>query len=122
MRTFTIEKSENSPFVYLDEDKGSIEIRGKSTIKNPYWFYNNLLKWIVAFNLGDNKTKVINIQLSAVNNNSVKWLFIILNKISILTGNEKLIINWYFRENSQIEKKGMEYKSNSPYHVNLIAA
>ncbi len=122
MRTFTIDKSKNSPFVYLDEIKGIIEINGKSTLKYPYWFYHHLLKWIVAFNLGKNKTRVINIQLSEVNNDSVKWLFMILNKIQDLTENSEVVINWYFRENSTIQKKGMEYKRISPYRVNLIAA
>lgn len=122
MKNFYIEPSKESPSVIIDEEMHIVEIAGNSTFKNPSRFYQNLVKWIKAFNMGNSKTEVINIHLTEMNKTSAKWiLFTIRNleKIPGLTSN--LEINWYYNSN-RILSIGQWYSDMVDIPMNFIAA
>ncbi|MBN2213381.1 MAG: SiaC family regulatory phosphoprotein [Bacteroidales bacterium] len=74
MNNYQIEGSCNSPAVIIDGKTGIVNISGSSDFKSAKYFYQNLSRWINAFNLGSNKTRIINIRLTDINKSSVKWL------------------------------------------------
>lgn len=122
MRTFSLEGDFTAPSIYMDEAKSLIEITGNSTLREPHWFYSNLLKWLVAFNLGSGKTETINIRLEKINESSSKWLVIILRKLSGLLPDSNIRINWILASTSRNSLDGVRMLSELPgYSVNLIA-
>ena len=122
MKTFSIEGGEKSPSVFIDEWGRLIEISGNSTLKDTNWFYSNVLKWILAFNMGSRKTEVINIKFERINDSSTKWILLILKKLANLIPTSKFEINWYLISNNRrVILSGQILQNCSGYKVNLIS-
>lgn len=120
MRTFSIEGGHRSPQVFIDENKNLVEITGNSTLLETNWFYGNLLKWIIAFNFGQNHTKTVNIKLRRLNKSSSKWIILIFNQVKNLIPESNFEINWYFDTNSQNTANFGQYlKNQSRNKVNI---
>ena len=123
MKTFSIERGDKSPAVYIDESGRLVEISGNSTLKDTNWFYSNVLKWILAFNMGSCKTEVINIKIERINDSSTKWLLLILKKLANLIPASEFEINWYLiSSNRRVILSGQKLQEQSGYRVNLISA
>ena len=124
MRIFQIEGSSSSPWVWLDEKSGIIEISGVSAFHNPIHFYRSLARWIRAFNLGEHKTRVVNLKFEFLDEESRKGMEFILQQLYLLgRENNNLIINWYYSgENSLTQRVGMQYSGQSGIPFNLVAA
>lgn len=122
MKTFSIEGGEKSPSVFIDEWGRLVEISGNSTLKDTNWFYSNVLKWILAFNMGSRKTEVINIKFERINDSSTKWILLILKKLANLIPASKFEINWYLISNNRrVILSGQLLQNSSGYKVNLIS-
>ena len=122
MKTFSIEGGEKSPSVFIDESGRLIEISGISTLKDTNWFYSNVLKWILAFNMGSCKTEVINIKFERINDSSTKWILLILKKLTNLIPGSNFEINWYLISNNRrVILSGQMLQNSSGYKVNLIS-
>jgi len=122
MKTFSIEGGEKSPSVFIDESGRLVEISGNSTLKDTNWFYSNVLKWILAFNMGSRKTEVINIKFERINDSSTKWILLILKKLANLIPASNFEINWYLISNNRrVILSGQMLQNSSGYKVNLIS-
>jgi hypothetical protein len=124
MRIFQIEGSPTSPWVWLDEKSGIIEISGVSAFHNPFHFYRCLARWIRAFNLGEHKTRVVNMKFEYLDEESRRGMEFILQQLDQLgRENNNLIINWYYsEENFLMQRVGMQYSGQSGIPFNLVAA
>jgi hypothetical protein len=121
MRMFSIEGKEDSPSVVIDESKNLIEISGNSTMKDTYWFYGNVLKWVIALNSGIPKTTTINIRLKRINESSLQWITLIMQKISDTIPASSLEINWYIDGKSpRLLASGQFLRSRTSYRVNFL--
>jgi hypothetical protein len=121
MRTFTIEGDMFAPSVFIDGRKSLVEISGNSVLKETNWFYSNLLKWLIAFNLGESKIETINIRLKRINESSAKWLSLIFTKLASLLPSARFEINWYLENNNRrILASGKSLQQLSGLQVNLI--
>jgi hypothetical protein len=124
MRIFQIEGSENSPWVWLDEASGVIEISGVSSFHDPFHFYHSLARWIHAFNLGEHKTHEVNIKFDYLDEDSRKGMEFVLHQLFQLSKeNDNLTINWYYsKENSLMLMVGILYSGRRGVQFNLVAA
>ncbi|MBN1415603.1 MAG: SiaC family regulatory phosphoprotein [Bacteroidales bacterium] len=124
MRIFHIEESNNSPRVWLDEKSGTMEISGVSSFRSPFDFYRCLARWIHAFNLGEHKTRVVNMKLDYLDEDSMEGIEFVLQQLFLLgKDNNKLIINWYYSvEDSLMQMVGMRYAVRGGVRFNLVAA
>ena len=121
MRTYSIEAGKDSPFVYMDELKETINISGKSTLKEPHWFYCNLLKWLIAFNTGTTRTRTFNINLEKINESTFKWLILIFGKLKTIFPDSSFEINWYLNDgNSRILEYGQILQNQPGFRVNML--
>ena len=122
MRTFWIEEGNDSPYVILDESKKLVEITGNSTLKEAHWFYSNLLKWMIAFNSGINRTETVNIKLNRINDSSAKWITLIFGRFIKLFPNTPLEINWeILSKNARVKEVALVFKNQIGYKVNMSA-
>ena len=124
MRIFQIEGSENSPWVWLSEKSGIIEISGVSAFSDPFHFYQCLARWIHAFNLGEHKTRMVNVRFEYLDEASMNGMEYILQQLYKLgKENAGLTINWYYTNgNSLVKRVGMQYSNRSRIRFNLVAA
>jgi hypothetical protein len=123
MLTFRIEGRKSSPEVIIDKDSSRIEISGSSTFRNTSWFYSNVLKWAIAFNQKGSCTTTIDIRLNRINDNSSKWLMLIMQKMTTLAPGHNVVVNWYYQPtNVNVQLNGERLKLNALVPVNLIAA
>ncbi|MBN1115694.1 MAG: SiaC family regulatory phosphoprotein [Bacteroidales bacterium] len=123
MLTFRIEARKTSPEVIIDKKNHSIDISGSSTFQNTSWFYSNVLKWAIAFNQEGAKTTTINLRLKKINDNSTKWIMLIMRKMATIIPGHNVVVNWYYQpENVNMQISGERLKLNSLIPVNLIAA
>ncbi|HJX70520.1 MAG TPA: SiaC family regulatory phosphoprotein [Bacteroidales bacterium] len=124
MNNYQIEGSTNSPAVVIDGNKGIVDISGSSDFKSAKYFYQNLSRWINAFNLGSNKTRVINIRLSVINRSSARWLKRTLKQIDKRYHDSgRPVINWYYSRNNEfIMTVGERYRMILNLPFNIIAA
>ena len=121
MRTFSIEGNGESPEVFLDEKRMLFEISGNSTLKDTNWFYSNLLKWMIAFNTGDSKTRTVNIRLKRINDSSAKWLTHILRKLIYFVPESTIEINWYTTtESRRLAERAKLLEEQTGYRVNML--
>jgi hypothetical protein len=121
MRTYMIEGETNSPNVFIDELRQLVEISGNSTLKDANWFYSNVLRWILAFNSGNLKTKTFNIKLQRINESSYLWLEIIIKKMFRSLPSSDFEINWYIcKENRKIQEKIIDLQNQSGIRMNLV--
>ncbi len=122
MRTYSIEAGKDSPYVYLDESTGLVKISGNSTLKEAYWFYTNLLKWLIVFNSGQSRTATVDISLQRINDSTSKWLPLIFNKLNKIIPDSSLEINWYVNSKSpRIKESGQLLKNKIEFRVNMLA-
>ncbi len=121
MRVYQIEGSENSPWVWLDEKSGMMEISGVSAFRDPFPFYQGLARWIHAFNLKEHKTRSVDIRFEYLDEASVTGMEIILHQLyESGKENDQLNINWYYPKNNFLVKRiGMLYalRSRVPFRV-----
>jgi hypothetical protein len=121
MRTFAIEGNAEAPEVFLDEGNNLMEISGNSTLKDTNWFYSNLLKWLIAFNAGDSKTRTVNIRLQRINDSSAKWLTHILRKLIYFVPESTIEINWYTNSKSRkLLERARILEEQTGYRVNML--
>lgn len=120
MRTFAIEGNGESPEVFLDEKRMLFEISGNSTLKDTNWFYGNLLKWMIAFNSGDSKTRTVNIRLKRMNDSSAKWLTHILRKLIYFVPESSIEINWYGSGSRKLTERAKLLEQQTGYRVNML--
>ena len=121
MRTFAIEGNAEAPEVFLDEGNNLFEISGNSTLKDTNWFYSNLLKWMIAFNSGDSKTRTVNIRLQRINDSSAKWLTHILRKLIYFVPESSIEINWYTNSKSRkLLERARILEEQTGYRVNML--
>ncbi len=122
MRMFSIEGKEDSPSVLIDEGRNLLEISGNSTLKDTHWFYGNVLKWMIAFNSGVGKTSTVNIRLKRINESSLRWIALILQKVSLNVPASSLEINWYIDGKSpRLLASGQMLQSQTTYRVNFVS-
>ena len=124
MNNYQIEGSTNSPAVVIDGNRGIVDISGSSDFKFAKYFYQNLSRWINAFNIGSKKTRIVNIRLSNINESSAIWLQYTLEQLEKLPHDSvRPVVNWYYSRNNEfIMTMGEKYRMHLKLPFNIIAA
>ena len=120
MCSLIIPGTTDSPLVKLDNENGSIEIEGKSTLSDPLSFYSDLLKQIN--NVHQNKLQTVNIRLSYINTGSTKWMLFLIKQLEKMAAPfNAMVVNWYYEEDDEsMEMTGQDYQSLLKVPFNLI--
>lgn len=111
----------NSPMVRLDDERGSIDIQGKSTLPDPVEFYSSLLSQIIK--IPRQKLHTLNIRLSYINTGSSKWMLHLFRQLEKIAEPLSAIqINWFYEEDDEtMAMAGEDYRSMLKLPFNLIS-
>jgi hypothetical protein len=122
MRRILFNETVNSPAVKIDEEKGSLEITGKSTLPDPVDFYSNLLKSILTIKQKSGGLRSLNIHLTYMNTGSSKWMYHIFRQLEKMNNyTETMEVNWYYEEDDEtMAETGKDYMSMLKIPFNLI--
>ena len=122
MEKISIDGSQKLTTINFDQDKGLIEIRGKSIPENPKDFYQPLIDWVEEYSGNPSKITTVNIKLEYFNTSSSKWILNIFKRIvPIYKDGKDVVINWYYDENDEdIYESGEDYQSIVKIPFNII--
>jgi len=118
-----IEATKYTPEIILDEEKGIIEIKGKSYPENTFEFYNQLMEWLEEYFENPASKTVFNIELLYLNSSTSKFLYDLFDYLEEKSEDNSIEINWiYDEENEVAEEAGEDYKEDfENLNFNLIA-
>jgi hypothetical protein len=116
-----IEKTQNSPEILMDAEKGLIEIKGASFLENSMDFYEPVIGWIEEYSISPKDTTV-NVELKYFNSSSAKILLSLFKSLAVIKqSNFQLIVNWTYKEDDEdIMDSGLDFAKLSGLEFNLI--
>ena len=100
MRIFELNETITTPHVFLDAEKGSIKIEGRSIPENVIDFYQPILNWIDNYLKEPKDITIVDFKLEYFNTSSSKRLFDIMRKVESIAVNtvKKVVLNCYYEE------------------------
>jgi len=120
-KTLVFEKTNNSPAVLMDAEKGIFNISGTSFLEDTVSFYIPIMKWIEEFQL-DPKDLTINVELTYFNSSAAKILITALKDIKVITKKGfKLTVNWMYTDDDEdIRDSGNDFSKLTGIDFNMI--
>jgi hypothetical protein len=122
MKDLIIKKTNNTPAVNFNPEKGLLKIEGRSIPENPGEFFERLIDWINEYFEKPVPTTQFDLNLEYVNSGSSKYLLGIFRLLKKkYEDGKKSVINWYYEEDDEaILSLGEHYKSTVKIPFNLI--
>ena len=122
MKELVIKKTNNTPAVNFNPEKGLLKIEGRSIPENPGEFFEKLIDWISDYFDKPVPTTQFDLNLEYVNSGSSKYLLGIFRLLKKkYEYGKKSVINWYYEEDDEaILSLGEHYKSTVKIPFNLI--
>lgn len=113
-----IPRTNQTPQVEFDFEKGTLSIRGKIVPENPIAFFEQVSKATEEYLKANPGNFEINMQLDYFNTVSSKMLSKFFQKV-ISSG--KPILNWYYeKDDVELREAGEDYSLIINYPINLI--
>ncbi len=112
MKPLIIHKTDDSPEVVFDKDKGIFLLEGISLPEETVLFYDTLIKWLEEYSKNPNEETVFNFKINYYNStSSIQFvrIFKILEKIQ--EQGKKVKVIWYYNKlDDTIKEDGEEFK------------
>ena len=120
MEVIKIESTPKTPMVHFDQERGHIELRGRSIPENSLEFYKELLEWLEEYGNNPQAKTNVEVQLEYFNTSSSKCLMDLLKRIEAST--DEACINWYYEEEDEdMLEAGEDYDAIIDLPFKLIA-
>ena len=119
MNELILEKTNDTPFVYLNKNENKFSIGGRSLPENAITFYEPILNWLENYIVNPNPETVFEFNFEYFNSASSKQIFNIVFLLKKLhdDGN-KIKVRWiYDLDDELIEEEGKEFEEmfNIPF-------
>jgi len=88
------EKTELTPYVLIDEDKGYMRLEGESYHENVVEYFRELNEWLGSFLKKDFASFTFDCELKYFNSSTVKLLLNMLLAMDKSPCSEKVTVNW----------------------------
>ncbi len=113
MATIDIEKTQLTPSILLDKEKGLVEIKGDSLPENTAEFYKPLMTELKDYFNSPQVTTIINLEITYFNSSSSKLYFDFFDLLENASKKYKIEINWiYDEDNESMEEAGEDFKED----------
>lgn len=97
------ERTNSTPYMFVDEESGYMRLLGESFPENVLAFYAELIDWLQEYLKGDFGKFVFDCELKYFNSSTVKLLLnmmLMLDEVSV--GNNKVVVNWITTQDNEI--------------------
>ncbi|MBD3638900.1 MAG: DUF1987 domain-containing protein [Crocinitomicaceae bacterium] len=106
-----IEASVKTPSINMDENEGSISIKGISIPEDPHEFYYPLLKAIEDYRTSPAEKTALNLHLEYFNTSSTLIIRNLIKDLTEIKEKTDLVVNWYFEQDDEdMKEAGEEFK------------
>ncbi|HEX7413455.1 MAG TPA: DUF1987 domain-containing protein [Bacteroidia bacterium] len=97
MRKIQLEAKDQTPWVILDKENSTLEIRGYSFPDEAHAFYDDIINWFAEYAKDPNPETKLIFDLIYANSTSLKFLNDILKKMDlIVAAGKKVEIEWHY--------------------------
>lgn len=124
MKPLIISSTDTTPYVFFDNNKGIMEIRGASYDEDSTEFYGRLINWVNIYEKSPNQVLILNFHFKYLNSSSAYSLFELLKRFTgIIEQGVNVTINWFHsRDDEDIKEVGQEYSEllNIPFNIKAI--
>tara|TARA_R110000822_G_scaffold36077_1_gene101686 strand:+ start:4741 stop:5121 length:381 start_codon:yes stop_codon:yes gene_type:complete len=109
-----IEKTRNTPYIFLDKVECILDIKGLSYPEHPGYFYQPLLEEINnCLRYLQDEVITINIALEMMNSTSQKYIFFMVR--DFVNSPNNIVVNWYYeKDDEDMEEEGDVFKESFP--------
>lgn len=121
MQPLTIVQTEATPYVYLDNARGTVDIKGNSFDEDAVNFYRPILDWLDLYKQEPKKETVLTIELKYFNTSSAKCLYEVLDRFADLRDKGfSTIVNWYYlKDDAEMKQEiqGFSHLIEMPFNI-----
>ena len=117
-----IPKSDDTPEIRSDLNRGSLSISGRSFPENAYQFYQPLLQWIREFaDENPRKPLEVHLDLDYFNSSSGRFILEMLTTLEQQDPRSHYLIKWYTDSNDELMlEKGAELQSLVDLRIEIV--
>jgi len=102
MNIIKIESTSKTPFIHLNAEENTFEIKGRSIPADAEDFWGPILDWFEGYGKNPNEITEVKIDLEYFNISSSKRLLFLLYKLNEIVDNGANVkVKWYYRENDE---------------------
>ena len=122
MNTLSIKETNHTPNIHFDNEKGTIEISGKSLPDEAHDFYDPILQWIEKYSETPQPNTVANIHFAYFNTSSSKFILELFKKLATINNSGNQVeVNWYYLEDElDMLEAGEDYQAIVKIPFNFI--
>ena len=96
------EKTDLTPYILIDEEKGYMKFEGESYHENIFEFFKEIREWLTKYLTTDFTSLTFDCELKYFNSSTVKVLLGMLMEMDGSDNCENITVNWITTKNNKI--------------------
>jgi len=96
------EKTDLTPYVLIDEERGYMKLEGESYHENVFEFFSEINEWLRGFLKTDFPGFTFDCELKYFNSSTVRILLNMLLEMDRAAGSDRVVVNWITTKNNRI--------------------
>jgi len=88
------ERTNTSPYVLIDEERGYIRFEGESYLEDIFGFFQEINEWLEKYLASDFTELTFDCAMEYFNSSTTKVLYNILRLLDTHAAGKKVIVNW----------------------------
>lgn len=107
-----IDRTETSPQIDLDLERGIFELTGRSLPANSEQFYSRVYRWLDEYIRAPRPSTTVNMKLDYLDTSSSKHLYNIFDRLNAVCERGNLVqVNWHYETgDEEMAETGKDYK------------
>ncbi len=122
MKSIELEKTQHTPYVYCDAEKGVLKLLGRSLPEDSNLFYSPILEWLSNFKERDYPSLEAMFYLDYFNTSSAKSLFSVMTLLNeMMLDGKQVVMNWHYdSDDDDMKDLGQEHADLFPNLIQLV--
>lgn len=116
------EKTNNTPYILIDEEKSYMKIEGECYLEDIISFFGEINDWLEKFLASEFSVFTFDCALIYFNSSTTKLLYNILRALDEAAGEGKrVVVNWFPEDDDMIVECGEDFREEMEYlEFNII--
>jgi len=121
MESIYTKKTEDTPEITLDKEKGIFSITGNSYPDDPVEVYKPAVDWLKEYVKSPNDQTIFDLQFSYMNTSSSKQVVDMMSILEEIPSDKEVIVNWHYdKMDEDMEFEGETLQSKVNVKIELI--
>lgn len=121
-KRFHVDRTETSPGIDVDLERGMIEFVGRSLPNNSEQFYARIYRWLDEYLRAPRNETTVNMRVDYLDTSSSKHLYNIFDRLNAVTERGQHVrVNWHYESgDDEMAETGKDYQSLFHLEFNII--